>query len=146
MANDDAESLVKIRVGHRFYSPIELSAMILRKLKANAEKHLGQGISSAVITVPAYFNDSQRQATRDAGKLAGLDVIVILSCIVLRTLTYICTHTRMLVRVWYVAYVYVPALVLLVPLEHFLMALATLIAAKRRDTWELEKPVVAIFV
>lgn len=79
VANDDAESLVKIKVGHKFYSPIELSAIILKKLKANAEQHLNQPIASAVITVPAYFNDSQRQATRDAGKLAGLDVLRIVN-------------------------------------------------------------------
>ena len=73
------ESLVKIKVGDRFYSPIELSAEILKELKQNAEKELNAKISKAVITVPAYFNDAQRQATRDAGKLAGLNVLRIVN-------------------------------------------------------------------
>jgi len=75
----DEEELVKVQVGDRFYSPIELSAEILKELKYRAEKSLGQSVRKAVITVPAYFNDNQRQATRDAGKLAGLDVLRILN-------------------------------------------------------------------
>jgi molecular chaperone HscA len=75
----DTEALVKIRVGDRFYSPVELSAHILRELKFRVEKALGASVSKAVITVPAYFNDTQRQATRDAGKLAGLDVLRIVN-------------------------------------------------------------------
>src|SRR5512137_1762545 len=67
------EARVKIPVTGREYSPQEISAMILAKLKSDAEAHLGQSITEAVITVPAYFNDSQRQATKDAGKIAGLD-------------------------------------------------------------------------
>jgi molecular chaperone HscA len=76
-AND--ESLVKIKVGDAFYTPIDLSALILKELKARAEHALKTKVSKAVITVPAYFNDSQRQATRDAGKLAGLDVLRIVN-------------------------------------------------------------------
>jgi molecular chaperone HscA len=75
----DEETLVKIRVGDRFYTPVELSSFILKELKTRIETNLGQSVSKAVLTVPAYFNDSQRQATRDAGKLAGLDVLRIVN-------------------------------------------------------------------
>ncbi len=64
----------KVSVEGKQYSPQEISAMILQKLKADAESYLGENVSEAVITVPAYFNDAQRQATKDAGKIAGLDV------------------------------------------------------------------------
>ncbi|UYZ62919.1 Fe-S protein assembly chaperone HscA [Hymenobacter weizhouensis] len=77
--DDDSEGLVKIRVGDRFYSPIELSAEILKELRARAEHALKTPVNKAVITVPAYFNDSQRQATRDAGRLAGLEVLRIVN-------------------------------------------------------------------
>ena len=77
--DNDNDSLVKINVDNQFYSPIELSAEILKSLKIDAEKALGTNITKAVITVPAYFNDAQRQATRDAGKLAGLDVLRIVN-------------------------------------------------------------------
>ena len=76
---DQEDSLVKIKLGEKFYSPIELSAEILKDLKRKAELHLDQDVTKAVITVPAYFNDSQRQATRDAGKLAGLEVLRIVN-------------------------------------------------------------------
>jgi molecular chaperone HscA len=77
--DDDSESLVKIKVGDTFYTPIELSGLILKELKERAEHALKTPVNRAVVTVPAYFNDSQRQATRDAGKLAGLDVLRIVN-------------------------------------------------------------------
>lgn len=79
MDDSGEDTLVKVRVGDRFYSPIELSALILSELKKRAEEHLRQPVEKAVITVPAYFNDVQRQATRDAGRLAGLDVLRIVN-------------------------------------------------------------------
>lgn len=77
--DDNDENLVKIQVGNRFYSPIDLSSFILKELKQRAEHILKTPVHKAVITVPAYFNDTQRQGTRDAGKLAGLDVLRIIN-------------------------------------------------------------------
>jgi len=77
--DDDSESMVKIKAGDKYFTPIELSGMILKELKERAEHALKTLVNRAVITVPAYFNDSQRQATRDAGKLAGLDVLRIVN-------------------------------------------------------------------
>ena len=76
---DEENKLVKVQVGDTFYSPVELSSFILKELKKQAEHILKTSVSKAVITVPAYFNDAQRQATRDAGKLAGLDVLRIIN-------------------------------------------------------------------
>src|SRR6185436_2567267 len=70
---------VRIRIKDRDYSPPEISAMILTKLKQMAEEYLGGEVSDAIITVPAYFDDSQRQATKDAGRVAGLNVLRILN-------------------------------------------------------------------
>ncbi|MFQ5459701.1 MAG: molecular chaperone DnaK, partial [Anaerolineae bacterium] len=75
--NDDVR--VKVPAKGKSYAPQEIAAMILQKLKADAEAYLGEKITDAVITVPAYFNDSQRQATKDAGKIAGLNVLRIIN-------------------------------------------------------------------
>jgi molecular chaperone HscA len=77
--DDGTDNLVKVEVDGKFYSPIELSSFILKALKARAEHILKTPVNKAVITVPAYFNDAQRQATRDAGRLAGLDVLRIVN-------------------------------------------------------------------
>src|SRR5215475_2894874 len=74
-ANGDA----RVEANGKEYSPPEISAMILQKLKSAAEDYLGQKIDKAVITVPAYFNDAQRQATKDAGRIAGLEVLRIIN-------------------------------------------------------------------
>jgi len=71
--------VIRIQIGEKTYSPPQISAMILKELKHRAEAHFGEDISQAVITVPAYFNDSQRQATKDAGTIAGLEVLRIIN-------------------------------------------------------------------
>ena len=71
--------LVAVDIQGKQYTPPEISAMILQKMKQTAEDYLGHKVEKAVITVPAYFNDSQRQATKDAGKIAGLDVVRIIN-------------------------------------------------------------------
>ncbi len=73
------DARIEVPVNGQTYTPQEVSAMILGKLKADAEAYLGEKVTQAVITVPAYFNDSQRQATKDAGKIAGLEVMRIIN-------------------------------------------------------------------
>src|SRR5580704_11108456 len=77
--NGDAAVEVEVDGKPKQFTPPEVSAMILAKLKADAEMRLGEKITQAVITVPAYFNDSQRQATKDAGRIAGLEVLRIIN-------------------------------------------------------------------
>src|SRR2546430_9933306 len=67
--------VLRIKLGDKTSTPPEISALILRQLKRNAERFFGAPVNKAVITVPAYFNDAQRQATKDAGRIAGLDVL-----------------------------------------------------------------------
>jgi molecular chaperone DnaK len=86
---------VKVKLGDQEYRPQEISAMILRKLRDRAAHELGQPVTKAVITVPAYFNDAQRQATREAGELAGLEVVRILNEPTAASLTYDPSHQAM---------------------------------------------------
>jgi len=72
---DGSESVIRIQLGDRTFTPPKISAFILRQLKKNAEAYLGEAVTKAVVTVPAYFNDAQRQATKDAGRIAGLEVL-----------------------------------------------------------------------
>ncbi|QDU67203.1 molecular chaperone DnaK [Engelhardtia mirabilis] len=83
-----ADELVKVQIGDKQYTPPELSAVVLSALKEAAEAHLGETVEKAVITVPAYFNDAQRQATKDAGTIAGLEVVRIINEPTAATLAY----------------------------------------------------------
>ncbi|MCU1499107.1 MAG: molecular chaperone DnaK, partial [Acidimicrobiales bacterium] len=73
------DGAVRFKVGDKMYAPEEISALVLRKLAEDAGKYLGEKVTEAVITVPAYFNDAQRQATKDAGRIAGLEVLRIIN-------------------------------------------------------------------
>src|SRR3954447_21578793 len=75
----DENGVVRVRVRDKLFAPEEISALILRKLAEDAGRHLGERVTEAVITVPAYFNDAQRSATRDAGRIAGLEVLRIIN-------------------------------------------------------------------
>ena len=86
---------VKVKLGDQEYRPQEISAMILRALRDRAARELGQPVNKAVITVPAYFNDAQRQATREAGELAGLEVVRILNEPTAASLTYDPSHREL---------------------------------------------------
>src|ERR1700682_192539 len=70
-----SDSVIQLQLGDRTYTPPEISALVLRRLKHNPEDYLGVAVHKAVSTVPAYFNDAQRQATKDAGRIAGLEVL-----------------------------------------------------------------------
>src|SRR6202453_4475394 len=72
---EGSESVIQLQLGDRTFTPPEISALVLRQLKQNAENYFGVPVDKAVITVPAYFNDAQRQATKDAGRIAGLEVL-----------------------------------------------------------------------
>src|SRR3954470_6841826 len=77
VAGENGDARVKLR--GKDYSPAEISAMVLAKMKEIAEEYLGEAVTEAVVTVPAYFDDAQRQATKDAGKIAGLDILRIIN-------------------------------------------------------------------
>ena len=99
----------KVDIEGKKYSPQEISAMILQKLKGDAENYLGEKVTEAVITVPAYFNDAQRQATKDAGKIAGLDVKRIINEPTAAALAY-GLDTRKSRRSWYTTLEAVPSM------------------------------------
>ena len=101
----------RVNIDGKNYSPQEISAMILQKMKSDAESYLGEKVTEAVITVPAYFTDAQRQATKDAGKIAGLEVKRIINEPTAAALAY-GWITRKSRRSWYTIWVAVPSMYL----------------------------------
>ena len=126
----------KVNIDGKNYSPQEISAMILQKLKADAENYLGEKVTEAVITVPAYFNDAQRQATKDAGKIAGLDVKRIINEPTAAALAYGLMRKNR--RSWYMTLVVVPLMYLssrsVMVLSKFWQPLVTTIWAAMTST------------
>ena len=99
----------KVDIDGKKYSPQEISAMILQKMKGDAENYLGEKVTEAVITVPAYFNDAQRQATKDAGKIAGLDVKRIINEPTAAALAYGLDNEKSR-RSWFMTWAAVPSM------------------------------------
>src|SRR5207245_8457308 len=84
----ESQQVIRVRLGDRLFTPPEISAFILRELKSWAEEFFGDKVDRAVITVPSYFNDAQRQATKDAGRLAGLEVLRLVNAPTAAALAY----------------------------------------------------------